>query len=98
MSQDHTHHNGTSDARLSAGSTARHESTARMTDIGSMEKDIGTTHHADSIHAMRQMHRTDSIPISPELFEKLYLSPANQVKGDLRKDFCQSDSSVSFLL
>ena len=28
-----------------------------------------------------------SISISPELFEKLYLSPENRVAGDLRKTF-----------
>ena len=28
-----------------------------------------------------------SVSISPELFEKLYLSPENRVKGDLRKTF-----------
>ncbi|QSZ33177.1 hypothetical protein DSL72_002763 [Monilinia vaccinii-corymbosi] len=32
--------------------------------------------------------RTDgSVSISPELFEKMYLSPQNSVKGDLRKTF-----------
>jgi hypothetical protein len=30
---------------------------------------------------------TNSLGISPELFEKLYLSPQNAVKGDLRKTF-----------
>ncbi|KAF9777031.1 hypothetical protein IL306_004697 [Fusarium sp. DS 682] len=30
---------------------------------------------------------TASIPISPELFEQLYLQPQNRVKGDLRKTF-----------
>lgn len=28
-----------------------------------------------------------SISMSPEMFEKLYLSPPNAVKGDLRKTF-----------
>ena len=31
--------------------------------------------------------QTSSLSISPELFEKLYLSPQNAVKGDLRKTF-----------
>ncbi|KAF4338981.1 GPR1 [Fusarium beomiforme] len=30
---------------------------------------------------------TASIPLSPELFEQLYLQPQNRVKGDLRKTF-----------
>lgn len=33
------------------------------------------------------LKRTQSLSISPELFEKLYLSPENAVKGDLRKTF-----------
>jgi len=31
--------------------------------------------------------QTNSLSISPELFEKLYLSPQNEVKGDLCKTF-----------
>ncbi|CRK12541.1 hypothetical protein BN1708_010541 [Verticillium longisporum] len=37
--------------------------------------------------ALRRMRTAGSISISPELFEKLYLSPQNVVKGDLRKTF-----------
>ncbi|KAH6672954.1 GPR1/FUN34/yaaH family-domain-containing protein [Halenospora varia] len=33
------------------------------------------------------LRRVESLSISPELFEKLYLSPQNAVKGDLRKTF-----------
>lgn len=33
------------------------------------------------------LRRVESLSISPELFEKLYLSPQNVVKGDLRKTF-----------
>jgi hypothetical protein len=33
------------------------------------------------------LDRMQSLSISPELFEKLYLSPQNAVKGDLRKTF-----------
>ncbi|KAF2455069.1 GPR1/FUN34/yaaH family-domain-containing protein [Lineolata rhizophorae] len=40
-----------------------------------------------SDEALRQIRTAGSISISPELFEKLYLSPQNQVKGDLRKTF-----------
>jgi len=40
--------------------------------------------HDQAIHRIRT---AGSISISPELFEKMYLSPANQVKGDLRKTF-----------
>jgi hypothetical protein len=34
-----------------------------------------------------ELRKLESISISPELFEKLYLSPENAVKGDLRKTF-----------
>ncbi|OHE97333.1 GPR1/FUN34/YaaH-class plasma membrane protein [Colletotrichum orchidophilum] len=37
--------------------------------------------------ALRKMKTAGSIAMSPELFEKLYLSPQNNVKGDLRKTF-----------
>ena len=38
-----------------------------------------------SDEALRRVRTAGSISISPELFEKMYLSPQNQVKGDLRK-------------
>lgn len=41
----------------------------------------------DSDTALRQIRTAGSISISPELFEKIYLSPQNQIKGDLRKTF-----------
>ncbi|KAF1361041.1 hypothetical protein EJ07DRAFT_164643 [Lizonia empirigonia] len=37
--------------------------------------------------ALRHIRTAGSISISPELFEKLYLSPKNEVKGELRKTF-----------
>lgn len=40
--------------------------------------------HETALHRMRT---AGSISISPEMFEKLYLSPQNNVKGDLRKTF-----------
>lgn len=36
---------------------------------------------------LNPLHRADSLSISPEVFEKLYLSPKNKVKGDLRGTF-----------
>jgi hypothetical protein len=41
----------------------------------------------DSEAALRRIRTAGSISISPELFEKIYLSPQNTVKGDLRKTF-----------
>lgn len=41
----------------------------------------------DSDAALKRIGTAGSISISPELFEKIYLSPQNVVKGDLRKTF-----------
>ncbi|KAF1987491.1 GPR1/FUN34/YaaH-class plasma membrane protein [Aulographum hederae CBS 113979] len=41
----------------------------------------------DSEQALHRIRTAGSISISPELFEKIYLSPQNAVKGDLRKTF-----------
>ena len=37
--------------------------------------------------ALERVRTAGSISIPPELFEKLYLSPENKVRGDLRKTF-----------
>ena len=46
-------------------------------------------YHLDSSHdaddALRKIRTTGSLSISPELFEKIYLSPQNKVAGELRK-------------
>ncbi|RFU30380.1 hypothetical protein B7463_g5960, partial [Scytalidium lignicola] len=62
-----------------------------------LEKDFsnhssGKTYHLgdptmDSEVALNRIRTAGSISISPELFEKIYLSPQNVVKGDLRKTF-----------
>jgi hypothetical protein len=130
MNSDHQHkyaandaHLGATSARdvetLSAGSTARNESTARVVDGHYLEKDFsrkerkyhstqhssadtdrlhpaysngyGGHHHLDASHdsgaALHKIQTAGSISISPELFEKLYLSPQNKVAGELRKTF-----------
>ncbi|KAF7915317.1 uncharacterized protein EAE98_011183 [Botrytis deweyae] len=66
------------------------------------EKDFShnNNHHGDSRNlyemndmsigsedALKRIKTAGSISISPELFEKIYLSPQNAVKGDLRKTF-----------
>lgn len=64
----------------------------------SLEKDFtqngnmgGNNYHMHenetSESALRRIRTAGSISISPELFEKLYLSPENKVSGDLRKTF-----------
>ncbi|KAK3723410.1 hypothetical protein LTR37_001662 [Vermiconidia calcicola] len=37
--------------------------------------------------ALDRIRTADTISMSPELFEKLYLSPPNKVKGELRSTF-----------
>lgn len=55
--------------------------------------DIKGFHHehldkdVDPDHALRRIRTTGSLSISPELFEKIYLSPQNRVAGELRKTF-----------
>jgi len=48
-------------------------------------------YHLDKDHdpdrALERIRTTGSLSISPELFEKIYLSPQNRVAGDLRKTF-----------
>lgn len=41
--------------------------------------------NTDPNHALSRIRTAGSISISPELFEKIYLSPQNKVSGDLRK-------------
>lgn len=52
-------------------------------------KSAGTehTHTETRENALRRIQTTSSITISPDIFEKIYLSPANNVKGDLRFKF-----------
>lgn len=45
------------------------------------------TKDMSSDEALKKIRTGGSISISPELFEKLYLSPQNRVKGELRKTF-----------
>lgn len=64
-----------------------------------LEKDFSQTtnngaeaYHMNDVNmphgdAIKRIQTAGSISISPELFEKLYLSPQNNVKGDLRKTF-----------
>ncbi|KAG6990998.1 gpr1 fun34-class plasma membrane protein [Physcia stellaris] len=54
-------------------------------DVNNGGEHLGDNEHPD--HALRRIRTAGSISISPELFEKLYLSPENRVKGDLRKTF-----------
>ena len=46
---------------------------------------IGREHSSDE--ALNKMRTANSVTITPELFEKMYLNPQNNVKGDLRQTF-----------
>lgn len=63
---------------------------SRLTHIG-YGNGYGNHQHldanTDSDLALRQIRTAGSISITPELFEKLYLSPQNKVKGELRNTF-----------
>lgn len=37
--------------------------------------------------ALERLRSSNTVTMSPDLFEKLYLQPMNSVKGDLRKTF-----------
>lgn len=54
-------------------------------DVGQGGQQMGNDGHSDN--ALGRIRTAGSMSISPELFEKLYLSPENRVKGDLRKTF-----------
>lgn len=43
------------------------------------------THDTDT--ALKRMRTAGSLSISPELFEKIYLSPKNQVSNNIRSTF-----------
>ncbi|KAH6984290.1 hypothetical protein BKA56DRAFT_670827 [Ilyonectria sp. MPI-CAGE-AT-0026] len=54
-------------------------------------KSIRTQNQSDlekgQTEALRETSTTGSVTISAELFEKLYLSPQNKTKGELRQTF-----------
>ncbi|KAK5202526.1 hypothetical protein LTR41_011728 [Exophiala xenobiotica] len=56
-----------------------------------VNREDGNSYHLgpqeDSATALEKVRTAGSISISPELFEKLYLSPKNAVKGDIRRTF-----------
>jgi hypothetical protein len=41
----------------------------------------------DRMETLNKFRSAASVSMSPELFEKLYLSPQNRVHGDLRRTF-----------
>ena len=76
---DSAHHNGTLNPNY-----PHHNGSEDSNRLG-----VGGYLHDDipSDQALRRIKTAGSISISPELFEKIYLSPQNKVSGDLRKTF-----------
>jgi hypothetical protein len=58
-----------------------------------LEKDFSNSRDAGNSHAeiredtLRRIQTAGSFVITPEIFEKMYLTPPNKVKGDLRLKF-----------
>lgn len=59
--------------------------TAEHTELN--QKPNGYDAEANRMEALKQFRSAASVSMSPELFEKLYLSPHNDVKGELRNTF-----------
>ncbi|KAH7133361.1 GPR1/FUN34/yaaH family-domain-containing protein [Dactylonectria estremocensis] len=55
--------------------------------VGNGNGNINYDPESNRMEALKQFRSAASVSMSPELFEKLYLSPMNEVKGDLRKTF-----------
>jgi len=54
------------------------------------EENNGNNHRlpsSDAEETLKRIRTMGSVNISAELFEKLYLTPENKVKGELRKTF-----------
>lgn len=54
---------------------------------GRTHKNGGYSGDEDRMDTLNRFRSATSISMSPELFEKLYLSPQNKIKGELRKTF-----------
>ncbi len=88
-------HNGTFNPNYPAPHSGSEDSTHNGTlnpnyPAGHKNGNSAAYHLGDDVPsdtALRRINTAGSISISPELFEKIYLSPQNAVKGDLRKTF-----------
>ncbi len=84
-------HNGTFNPNYPSTHSGSDDSTHNGTLNPNHPSGQGTGYHlgkdVPSDTALRRIKTAGSISISPELFEKIYLSPQNNVKGDLRRTF-----------
>lgn len=74
--------------------SAHNITTANEKDFSNHSSETATGAHSPSMAMnvtaedhLKQIKRTDSIYMSPEMFEKLYLAPEKKVKGELRGTF-----------
>jgi len=79
-------------AVLEKGFSYKYEDATGVKGDGNRNTFSGDAYHIDDTNmdreaALRHIRNFGSISISPELFEKIYLSPRNNVKGNLRKIF-----------
>jgi hypothetical protein len=58
-----------------------------FSDQNGMSKPMQMDGNTTKDGALSQIRTSSAVSISPELFEKFYLSPQNKVSGDLRKKF-----------
>jgi len=77
-----THHNG----NLTSGVDSRGSDPLEK-DFSNGHNEYHLNNNMDPANALNRIRTTGSLSISPELFEKIYLSPQNRVAGDLRKTF-----------
>ncbi|MCJ1232284.1 hypothetical protein MMC14_000233 [Varicellaria rhodocarpa] len=83
-------HNGTLNHSFPSPKTGSDESHHSGTINSSFSNHANGTYLNEDVsseQALRRMRTAGSISLSPELFEKLYLSPESKVKGELRKTF-----------
>lgn len=62
--------------------------------VGGLSPDL------DRQETLNRIRTASSVSMSPELFEKLYLTPANKVRGELRRTFANPTpiALVGFLM
>lgn len=61
------------------------EDSDRKNYMDSMPYQLNGDHSSEE--ALRKIRTANTVAISPELFEKIYLSPQNKIVGDLRSRF-----------
>lgn len=57
----------------------------RMSKKESEDIDYATNGNGAHMPTLQQVRTEGSITITPEMFERMYLSPENKVSGDLRR-------------